>query len=284
MKLLISLTSVILIAFSFNLQDSSNILALQKSNKIQLNVVGNSSSTHYLNPLKAEIKNLSNKMQNIEIPAGLHFVSDDAGIQDIIITQTIQFALKAGTTKSIELSGVCIQNYNSSPKESSTFTVKDYGEKKLWELAKFLDDKNIQNSQGQQAMWVLSDAKDPMNIIGFDDKYERELLELTLSLAGLDQITEEAYKKYKHDIVSPTYKSSLKGSFTMKFARGKQVQIAIFNENNVLMKEILNEWVEAGNRKVEYQLETTGLDGKTIYTQLIAGGVVWSRREINIPG
>ena len=271
-----------LLAASFVINKTDDILSLQKRGEIRLELKGNSSSTHYLEPLTAKIVNNTREVIEMKIPAGLHFKSKDEGIQDIISTQSMFVKVAPNSHKEINLKGVCIQQQNSSPGSDDSFTLSAKAEDNLFAMASFLDDKHIIGSQAQQAMWVLTNGNDLENVIGFTDKNEKALLDKTAMLAGLKKIDLDNYKTIKTKRKQPTYSSSLKGYFKFEFPKGTNVQIAIFNQDNVLIKEVLNKEVAAGFHKVDYQLETTEYEGQKIISQLIAYNKVISRRTIDL--
>ena len=285
MRLILTVTILIgLLSAALMPTSEHNILLLQKANKIELSIIGNAESTHYLEPILLTVTNKTNKKIEINIPPGLHFATVDSNYQDVISTQERTMLIAANASKTIAMPGLCIQNHNSAPGGKTEFTLGAMALDKTLALAEFLDLKNIQGSQAQQAMWVLTDNNNLTNIIGFDDRHEQELLDKTADLAGLPKISIEDYKELKNKRHNPVYTSSLKGYFKFEFPRKTRVQIAIFNQDHVLIKEVFNQEVEAGFHKVEYKLETTDYEGKKIISQMIAYNKVVSKRTIDLRG
>ena len=271
-------------ATTFAPNNQQNVLTLQKAKKIELQILGNGESTHYLEPILLTVTNKTNKKIEVNVPPGLHFVTVEEGYQDVISTQERMLVLAPNATKTIPVPGLCIQNHNAAPGGETEFLLNDLASDKMVSLAQFLDVKNIQGSQAQQAMWVLSDANNPTNIIGLDDRHEQALLDKTTELAGLPKISPEDYEERKVGVRNPVYTSSLKGYFKFEFPRKTKVQIAIFNEDHVLIKEVFNQEVEAGFHKVDYELETTDYEGKKIISQMIAYNRVVTKRTIDLRG
>lgn len=267
---------------SFVTNNAKDILSLQESGEIELTLKGNSESTHYLKPLTIQAKNTTRKVIEMKIPAGLHFVSHEENTQDILSTQSQMVRIAPNSTKTIDLSGVCIQHSNASPSGNSLFTLSAKAEPKLYELAQFLDDKNIEGSAAQHAAWAISDNNDLSNIIGLDHQHEEELMDKTASILNLPKVPIEEIKKLRQQRVQPTYSSSLKGYFKFEFPRATQVQVAVFNQDHVLIKEVFNAKVQPGFHKVDYELETTEYEGQKIYSQLIAYNKVLSKRSIDL--
>ncbi len=268
---------------SFVVNDTEDILTLQKNGDIELTISGNSESTHYLEPLIVNVQNNTKKIIEMKVPAGLHFVSNEENIQDIISTQAQFVRVAPNSNKNFTISGVCIQSTNSSPGSDNAFTLTANAEPKLFDLAQFLDKKNIKNSQAQQAAWAISDNRDIANIIGLESENEQALIDKTASLLGLPSVPAEDVKAWKKERINPVYTSSLKGYFKFEFPRKTKVQIALFNQDNILIKEVFNQHVDAGFHKIDYQLETTDYKGQKITSQMIAYNKVVSKRSIDLP-
>lgn len=267
---------------SFVVNDTEDILTLQENGDIELTIKGNDESTHYLDPLVVNVKNNTKKIIEMKVPAGLHFVSNEENIQDIISTQAQFVRVAPNSNKHFTISGVCIQSSNGSPGSENDFLLTANAEPKLYELAQFLDKKNIKNSQAQQAAWAISDNRDISNIIGLESENEQALIDKTASILGLPSVPAEDIKTWKKERVNPIYTSSLKGYFKFEFPRKTKVQIALFNQDNVLIKEVYNQDVDAGFHKIDYQLETTEYEGQKITSQLIAYNKVVTRRSIDL--
>ena len=267
---------------SFVVNDTEDILTLQKNGDVELTINGNSESTHYLEPLVVNVQNKTKKIIEMKVPAGLHFVSNEENIQDIISTQAQLVRIAPNSNKYFTISGVCIQSTNGSPGLENEFTLGANAEPNLYALAQFLDKKNIQNSQAQQAAWAISDNRDIANIIGLDTEHEQELIDETASILGLPSVPAEDITTWKKERLNPVYTSSLKGYFKFEFPRKTKVQIALFNQDNVLIKEVYNQEVEVGFHKIDYQLETTEYEGQKIISQMIAYNKVVSKRSIDL--
>ena len=267
---------------SFVVNDTEDILTLQENGDIELTIKGNDESTHYLDPLVVNVKNNTKKIIEMKVPAGLHFVSNEENIQDIISTQAQFVRIAPNSNKHFTISGVCIQSSNGSPGSENDFLLTANAEPKLYELAQFLDKKNIKNSQSQQAAWAISDNRDISNIIGLESENEQALIDKTASILGLPSVAAEDIKTWKKARVNPIYTSRLKGYFKFEFPLKTKVQIALFNQDNVLIEEVYNQDVDAGFHKIDYQLETTEYEGQKITSQLIAYNKVVTRRSIDL--
>lgn len=231
---------------------------------------GASGSTHYLKPLSASIRNLKNQQISIVIPAGYHFRSEDSTVQDIITTQEELLVLKPREVLEVKLSGMCIQHHNGAPGADDGFKLAGFANPKLKKLALYLDEKNIQNCQGQQAMWVVSDGDNLGYIVGIGSQSERELIDLVASITNQPTVTEAQYAALKKEVVSPIYKAELRGKFAFKFNMKVPIHIALFDENGIVLQEIYNQTAPPGRQEVTYTFDAVPYQGKTIHAKLIA--------------
>lgn len=241
---------------------------------------GAEGSTHYLKPLSASIRNLKNQEISIRIPAGYHFKSEDSTVQDIITTQEELLVLKPKEVRDVKLSGMCIQHHNGAPSQEDGFKLAGWAAPNLKKLALFLDEKNIQNCQGQQAMWVVSDGDDLQDIVGIGSTSERELIDLVASITNQPTITEAQFAAHKKEVVSPVYKSELRGKFAFNFNMKVPIHIALFDENGIVLQEIYNQVAPAGRQEVTYTFDALPYEGKTIHAKLMAFDDVLMDRTI----
>jgi len=254
-------------------QSTTATLQLQEAmeqRQILATFTGASGSTHYLKPLSASIRNLKNQEITVVIPAGYHFKSEDSTVQDIITTQEELLVLKPREVLDVKLSGMCIQHHNGAPGADDGFKLTGWANPKLKKLALHLDEKNIQNYQGQQAMWVVSDGEELRYIVGIGSTRERELIDLVAAITNQPTITEKEYAAYKQEVVSPIYKAELRGKFAFNFNMKVPIHIALFDENGIVLQEIYNQVAPAGRQEVTYTFDALPYEGKTIHAKLIA--------------
>ncbi len=274
------LTSILIAATLPQQTTTIQLLEALQQQQISATFRGSSGSTHYLKPLSATIQNLKNKEILIAIPAGYHFRSEDSTVQDIITTQEEMIVLKPKEYLEVTLSGMCIQHFNGAPAPEDAFVLTGYAEAELKKLAEYLDEKNIQNYEGQQAMWVVSDGDELDNIVGLGSDSDRELINLTASITNQPTITDQQYSALKRDVNAPVYKSELRGKFEFKFPREVHIHIAIFDENGIVLQEIYNQTAPAGRQEVTYTFDAMPYEGKTIHSKLIAFDKVLMDRTI----
>jgi hypothetical protein len=283
MNSIIFLFASLLSAVTF--QSATTTIELQNAmeqRQILATFTGASGSTHYLKPLSASIRNLKNQQISIVIPAGYHFRSEDSTVQDIITTQEELLVLKPREVLEVKLSGMCIQHHNGAPGADDGFKLAGFANPKLKKLALYLDEKNVQDYKGQQAMWIVSDGEDLRYIIGIGSTSERELIDLVASITNQPTITEKEYAAYKQEVISPVYKSELRGKFAFNFNMKVPIHIALFDENGIVLQEIYNQVAPAGRQEVTYTFDAVPYEGKTIHAKLIAFDDVLLDRKISL--
>ncbi len=237
-------------------------------------------STHYLKPLTASLRNLKSYQVSIVIPAGYHFISVDSGVQDIVTTQEQLLVLKPKEEIQINLSGMCIQHHNSAPGADDAFKFGGWANPKLKLLAQYLDENNIQDCKGQQAMWVVSDGESIRNIISLNSDQDRKLADKTAEITGQPKLTDSEYEVLKRDIVAPVYRAELRGKFAFNFNIKVPIHIALFDENGIVLKEIYNQEALPGRQEVTYTFDAAPYQGKTIHAKLMAFDDVLMDRTI----
>lgn len=244
---------------------------------------GNGGSTHYLKPLQAELRNLTNKSVNVQVPAGYRFKSDDEDVQDIVTTQEEMIALAPEETKKVSISGMCVQHYNSAPSQEDGFKLAGWAQPDVLRMASFLDENNIQNCQGQHAMWIVADKTMIQPMVYDNIDVNRELIDLTCDILGKPKMTDEQFKMMVEEGVSRTQtKAELRGKFAFKFSRKVPIHIALFTDEGIVLKEIYKEEVPPGRHSVEYTFDALPYQGQTIHAKLIAFSDVLMDRVIEL--
>ena len=253
------------------------------SRTVYTTFTGNEGSTHYLKPLQGEIRNLTNKSIYIKVPAGYHFKSTDEDVQDIVITQEELIALAPKETKQVPLSGMCIQHNNIAPNPDDGFKLAGMAQPDVQRLASYLDEKNIQNCQGQQAMWIVADKSNIGPLLYDNLDSDRELIDLTCEIIGRPKLTDKQLKELVTKGWGRTQtKAELFGKFAFNFNRKVPIHIALFTDQGIVLKEIYKEEAKPGRHQVEYTFDALPYQGQTIHAKLIAFDDVLLDRVIEL--
>lgn len=250
-----------------------------KSKKIVCKINGNSGSTHYLDPLIIEITNLSNENVSVSWQDGDLFIPDDPSMQNIVATQPELISLLPKATKTAKIKGMCTEHHDKSGSPTTTYTFQPGNNESLKKLAKFISEKKYQTSAAQYAVWSLMDNDDLNSIFSADSTEERQLKDFMASLTGK---TYTISKDYKYSYYAPP-REKVGGNFEYNFSKPQDVQIAMFDKNGILVRELFNKKkVPPGEHKLSFEFDASVYTDDVYYFKLIAMNEVLISREWNV--
>jgi len=93
-----------------------------QTKKINCVIHGNSSSTHYLEPIVVELTNNSTETVTINIDNGDLFVPIDSNKQNIVVTENEMLVLKPKQKQSFKIKGMCIESGDGSGNDETMYT------------------------------------------------------------------------------------------------------------------------------------------------------------------
>lgn len=274
MKTILKFSFFTILFISFSLLNATTISladALQQK-KIACNFKGNDKSTHYLEPILIEITNLGNAPISLQIKSGDMFIPTDANLQNIVTTENRIIALKANSKQTISLKGMCTESSNSSGNGKTVYSYQPNTNDKLVKLATFIAEHKYQTSTAQHAVWALMNNEDVNNIYGADSTEEKLLRKCVASITG--KTFEVTSKDYKTNYYAPP-KQKVGGKFEYNIVVPKDVQIAMFNTNGILVRELFNKKnVAAGNHQFSFEYDASVYTDDVYYFKLIAANNV----------
>ncbi len=256
---------------SLKLNEASN------SKKINVSIHGNSASTHYLEPIILELANLSNEPVSIAIENGDMFIPDDSAKQNIVVTSSYILALQAKEKKSVKVKGMCTEQSDGAGNDGTIYTFKSVNNDKLKKLADFIGGKKYQTSAGQYAVWSLMNNDDINSIYSSDSTEENELKKFMASLTGKSFAVKT--KNYRYNYYEPP-KEKVGGAFEYSFSRTQDIQVAMFDKNGILVRELFNQKkVAAGTHKLNFEYDSSVYTDDVYYFKLIVGDEVMVNRK-----
>lgn len=272
----IALSTFVLTAFK---SSRTSLESAIQNKTVKVSISGDGNYTHYTKPIALELTNLTKANQEISVPLGSWFSSEDPGIQDIISTQEELIALKPGETKKVNIGGMCIQHMNAAPNDESKFVYHAKADKKLVDFAQYLKAHQYDGVNAQQLMWNVAENSDPaMNYTG-----------TAMNLDAINYIRKSMnLPEYKPEEVAespdarPKRKGTFKGMFEVEFSHAHKTHIALFNEQNIVLQEILPEQSIKGKKKVQYSFDPIAYEGQTLYARLIVDGQIEMERVIEL--
>jgi len=252
---------------------SYNFLDALEKNVITSEVKGNADSPHYIQPVVITLTNTSTETIKITIPNGQIFTSEL--VQDVIVTQEELLTLAPKETKNLPLYAMCMQQYESGANDLETYTPGGIATGHLAELAEEIENRKDFNTLGQYSIWAITDGGHLNNISGFD---EDEALHLKTFTAGLLEVP---VPEYDPDDYLTNYNDnglitrSATGKFKFYFSSESAVTIAMFDENDIIVRELYNNPnTPKGKHDLEFKFDTEVYQNKVYYVRLIKDGEI----------
>ncbi len=269
MKIPLALISVFLLCG--NLPVSANPIPMQeliKSKKISCSIHGNSASTHYLEPVVAHFTNLSGESVSFVIDNGDMFIPSDSTYQNIVVTHQEIVALKPKEERAVKIKGMCTEQSDMSGNDHLIYTFKAAGNETLRKLATFIGEQKYQSSAAQYAVWSLMGNKDINSIYSSDSTEETNLKKFMASLTGKTYQVKST--DYRYNYYSPP-REKVGGNFEYNFSKPQDVQIAMFDKNGILVRELFNQKkVAPGEHKMSFEFDSSVYTDDVYYFKLIA--------------
>jgi hypothetical protein len=275
------ITMLIFVMLFYNASNAIRLDEALNSRLVTLEVKA-SSSTHYLLPLEISVRNIKNKPVEIDVPFGFIFAPIDTSYQKFVVNKAIAFTLPPALNKKVQISAMCINANKSSPVLGSVYKLAEPASGKLLEIVKYIEVNKYYSYAGQRAVWVVSDNHDLDFVDSFDDK-EAISLQTFLSKLLSRPIPVRDKNDYSKNLkVRPSIKV-MGGEFEFDFYKSRKVQIAMFDKNNIVVRELYNNPNEpAGNRKVTFEFDASVYIEPFYYFRLIADDEVLINRKISI--
>lgn len=242
---------------------------------IHLDVKGNASSPHYAEPIKLSVKNLKNAPFILNIPNGQRFLSQDSAVQDMIVVKSEQLALAPGYEKSIVLNAMCTQHQNSGPKENEIYKLGPMAESQLLQVSKKIQEIEAYNTIGQYAVWAISNDFGIDQIAGFNEAEAGEMQQFVAKITG-KKIPEKDTTDYLTNYNRPTLiKRTIGGKFEYGLLKTSAVTIGLFNEQNIIVRELLNNPSAArGDHKLKFEFDMEAYTDPVYFVRLIIDGEI----------
>ena len=274
-KILLFFSVCLLVKFSVANAITLDEALLQK--KISCTIKGNKNSTHYYESIALEVNNLSAEDISIDIKFGDMFIPINTIYQNIVVTENKLIVLKGKTNQRVSIKGMCTESSNSSGNESTVYTFKKGKDEKLSKLAGFIAENKYQNSTGQLAVWTLLNNENINNIISSDSSEEGKFKKFLANLTGKTYSIK--VKDYKTNYYAPP-KEKVGGMFEYTFAYPRDVQIAMFNDKNILVRELFNQKnISPGTHKTEFAYDASIYTDDIYYFKLIANNKVFIEQK-----
>jgi len=274
-KLIICLIAVISISASQPVIITYDLKTAIEKKLVSCSIYGNDRSTHYYQPIKIDITNLTNKNITIIIPNGQKIIADSTKVQDVIITQEELIALTPNKNELKPLFAMCIQQYNSASNQSTTYKLGNLATGSLDKVAKEIENKKSFNTLGQYTIWAITDEFPIEEIAGFQEKESIHFQKFAANLLNVPVTKYESndYKNYYENTSS--FKRNVVGEFKYKFSSKNHVTLGLFNEQDVIVRELYNNPDEKpGKHTFKIAFDTKNYSDPTYYIRMVVNGEV----------
>jgi hypothetical protein len=274
-------------------QTPINFTEAWQKKQIEASFKGNDKSVHYIKPLVITIKNLQKTALHILLESGTYFASEPLDYQDITITEDLIVKLQPNQSQTLEVYGVCTEAGNAAPGATVSYAPSPAPKPEFAILAKYLaQEKLYGTSEAQHAMWVLSNNHDWKNIYASTDekgeiarKIRNQIakikgIELKLTPEGELILSEKTYQVIKNGQVYTQYtyqvtetqtsRCEMSGGADYRIAQPAKMRLAMFDEKNVLVREIyFNEKEKAGTHAIKYAYDCDKYPNSVYHFKLI---------------
>lgn len=254
-----------------------------RSPKIEVNWSHDPQSPHYKAPLVAEIINTGTTPVSVQVEPGWIVEPLDSAYQNLVITDRQMIVVAPGKSVKKYLNAMCTESGDAAGSSETKYKFNSSKNDKLSSLASFIAEKNYQNSEAQQAVWTL------MNRSGLEEIYGSD----TIAALGLQQ----KVAQLRGDSIPAFYKQGatyrnnyyyrgpleieLGGYFEYQISKSKSVEVAMFNERNVLERELLKKHVSTpGKHRFNYVFDGSAFEGEQYYIRLIIDDKIALERVI----
>ncbi|MEM6807381.1 MAG: hypothetical protein AAF696_38620, partial [Bacteroidota bacterium] len=227
--------------------------------------------------LEIFIKNMSDEILNLEIPAGQIFASKDSNVQDLVITQGRSLALGAQGQKRADFYAMCTQAKNMSPSQGEKFGIGEMAEPSLFRLVQKIDQGNYQNSTAQSAVWALSDREDVRYIYGEDTAMVREVAQIVSEERNIPMERFE-FRPRRHEITS--IKSSMEVLLENDLAAANLSLVD--TEGNIIRTYFEARFYERGFHQWKVGASHSLGDGADLYLRLTEGDQLVYQKKVSI--
>lgn len=256
--------------------------AMQK-NQISARAVAASGTTHFQQPVLLELKNNTAVSITLQVPVGRLFGNSNPGEQDFISTEPLYVNLVPNETKKVPVSAMCINASKAGPTAGNGFSIKKTAVGKLLSAATYIHDKKLSGSYlGQTVMWCVSDNNPLESIFGYEEQQERDAVGFLSKLLEKPVPPPPAADDYlRNPRVAP--KIEVGGSFEFTFSRVKAVQIAMFDEQNIAVRELYNNPQQPpGRQEVNFAFDASVYRDKKYYIRFLCDNRVLMEQEVGI--
>lgn len=247
-----------------------------KNKKINCSFQSTSNTSHYGKCLTLVLQNNTPSKIDIAIPAGMQVNPKDSNYQNLVVTENMFVGINPNENKTIPVYAMCTESHDMAPgNETISYKLVKPATGNLNEVANFIAKEKLHNSEGQNAVWCISNKKPLTEISGYDTTAVRKLQTLVAKITHQKMPAPPAKTDYKRNYYAPVSTMQIKvgGSYSFAFSHEKNVHIGMFNTQNVLVRELYkNEHEPAGRNTIKYAFDASVYTDSLYFMRMYVNG------------
>jgi len=251
--------------------------------QITASAQANQNTTHYQQPVLVKLKNITAEAITVELPVGRYFQSSDTTDQNFVSTEPLMVSLSPGQTLEMPVSAMCVNHSKASPQSGQAYAIKKPANSKLLSTAKYIHQNKLYSSYlGQTVMWCVSDDEPLESVIGYEDEDVHGAVQFLATLLNKAVPKPPAPDDYlRNPRAKP--KKEIGGDFEFRFSSPKAVHIAMFDENNIAVRELYNNPAEpAGEHKVDFVFDGSVYNNGTYYVRFLCDNRILMEHQLDL--
>jgi len=249
--------------------------------KITATAYANGGSTHYQQPVVVELKNITAENLEVTLPVGRYFKSEDTTDQNFVSTEPLLFTLAPGQVQKLPVSAMCVNHHKGAPGTGMAYAIKKPATEKLAKTADYIYRRRLSGSYlGQTVMWCVSDGEPLEDVFGYERTEVDDALKFLSALTGKAIPKPPAADDYIHNPRAAP-KIRVGGNFEFRFSQPKAVHIAMFDGQNIAVRELYNNPNEpAGEHKVSFEFDGSVYNQGTYYIRFLADNRILMQQKM----
>lgn len=137
------------------------------------------------NAVGIEVKNLTNKILNLEMNPGTIFIPSDTGEQTLMVAKTQFLNLDKSAEKTFNVVAFCTEASDRCPSKTSSFELSKTKNPSLLKLGSFIDSlKTVDGNIIQHSIWCVTDSHSVSDVYNGDVKASKALRNYLCLLTG----------------------------------------------------------------------------------------------------
>lgn len=274
-----TIISLFIISLLFITVKAENLYQLIQSKKLDYTIAVDDESPHYSSQFIITFQNKNNAAIQCSLDNGTTIEADNEENQNFIVTQDVIVALKPGEKKAYPVYAMCIEQNDAAPGNEDTYKIGGMALEKLVKFSNFINTKKCFEPEAQFLMWDIA------NGMYTNSKIDDFKIMEDGNIAVFEKIDNQLQEIELQEVApsEPKPKLMVKGTFSMDLASTKNIHIAMFNENNVLVKELYkNPKTPAGKTNLAYEFNSYEFDEDVYFVKVVMNGKIVMERTIEM--